>query len=311
MKRFLGLLRQKRFHIIQTFFEDSIFVCYFGGLLSPTKPLLLSSRRDVGLGSDEPWYHALYRMALPVVNRHFDGILANGENVKEFVARREKILLSKINVIHNGVTIPEHAELKPLIFKQIHGDFWIGIVANLKPVKRIDVFLRAVAHLKSICKGINIQALILGDGSEKENLQNIAGELNILSNVHFMGTVKNITSYLQYLDAAVLCSDREGVPNSVLEYMACGLPVVTTAAGGTLELVDAINGFCVPRGDHIAIAECLAKLALSYELRKKMGSNSLEKVKLCYSWDSIIKKWESYYRSLLHERHIMNLHNPY
>lgn len=299
IKRFLRLLEYERFDIVQTLFEDSIFVGYLGKLLSLTPPVLLSSRRDMGLGSEEPWYHAFYKAVLPFVNRGFDRIVANGKAIKEYVAAKEGTPQRKIKVIHNGVTIPVHVEARPQIFKEIQADLWIGIVANLKPVKRIDVFLRALAQLKKVCKEINIHAVILGEGPERVKLRKIAGELNLLSTVHFMGAVKNVTDYLQNLDIAVLCSDREGFSNAILEYMACGLPVVATSVGGNPELIDGTNGFCVPPSDPLSLGEALARLAVSPELRKKMGDISLEKVRSGFSWDMIICEWETFYRSLL------------
>ena len=310
MKRLIALLRRQRFNIVQTFFKDSIFIGYLGKLLSSTKPVLLSSRRDIGLGSEAPWYHALYRLALPVANKYFEGIVANGKNVRDYVAQREKVPLSKIMLIHNGIAIPSHVESKPSIFKDIRAELWIGITANLKPAKRIDVFLKALAHLKTICNTIDFKALILGEGAERERLQNIAKELDLLSTVHFIGEVTNVNAYLQGLDIGVLCSDREGFPNSILEYMACSLPVVATAVGGNTELVDHTNGFCVPPGNPVALAECLARLAVSSELRKEMGCKSLEKVRRYYSWDRIIREWESHYRWLLAKKKLMSLTCP-
>ncbi len=304
IKRFLGLLQQKRFDIVQTFFQDSIFVGYLGKSLSSTPPVLISSRRDIGLGREEPWFHSLYKVVLPIVNRRLEGIVVNGNVIKEYVARKEKVAPEKINLIYNGVAISDNIEPEPPIFKEIHADLWIGIVANLKPVKRIDVFLKALAYLKNICNDIKIHAVILGGGSEKERLKKIASDFNLLSTVHFMGAVKNVTAYLQNVDIGVLCSDREGCSNAILEYMACGLPVVTTAVGGNPELVDHTNGFCVPPGNSESLGEALERLATSADLRKNMGAKSLEKVRNNYSWDRIIHEWESYYRSLIKKNNL-------
>lgn len=304
--RLLYLLKQKRFHIIQTFFEDSIFIGFLARILTTTKPILLSSRRDIGLGDMAPWYHRLYKIILPFISKRFDNIIANSQNVKEYVARREKIPLSKIKVIYNGIAMPEHSEAKPVIFNDVQVDLWIGIVANLRAVKRIDIFLRALAHLENICAEIKFKAIVIGEGVEREYLQKISKDLNLLPTVHFIGSVKNVAAYIRHIDIGVLCSDREGFSNAILEYMFCGLPVVATDVGGNPELVDDLNGFCVPPGDYVSIAKCLVKLAMSFELREKKGQKSLEKVRNNYSWDKIIKEWENYYISLLETTGIQN-----
>ena len=300
--RLLYLLKQEQFHIIQTFFEDSIFIGFLAGILTSTKPILLSSRRDIGLGDMAPWYHRLYEIILPFISKRFDNIIANSQNVKEYVARREKTPLSNIKVIYNGLAMPEHSEAKPLIFNDVQADLWIGIVANLRAVKRIDIFLRALAHLKNICNDINFKAVVIGEGVEREYLQEISKDLNLTSTVYFVGSVNNVIAYIKNIDIGVICSDREGFSNAILEYMVCGLPVVATAVGGNPELVDDQNGFCIPPDDYVSIAKCLAKLAMSSELREKKGQKSLEKVKHNYSWDKIIKEWENYYISLLENK---------
>ena len=299
IRRFISLLKQKQFHIIQTFFEDSLFFGYFGKIFSMKKPILLSNRRDIGLGDAVPWYHAFYNLVMPIVYKQFDGIVVNGNNVKKYVEKGGGIQPRKIKVINNGIIIPGYVEQKPQIFEDNQAQIWIGIVTNLKPVKRIDVFLKALAHLKMICNNMDFKAVVIGDGPERERLQKMAHELKILSRVHFLGTVNNVIAYLKHLDIAVLCSDREGFSNSILEYMACGLPVVVTAVGGNTELVDETNGFCVPPGNPYLFAKAISNLILFPDLRKKMGDRAVIKVKENYTWDRIIKEWENYYQSLL------------
>ena len=119
----------------------------------------------------------------------------------------------------------------------------IGLVGNLSPVKRVDVFLKALSLIKQGLPELRFKAFICGDGPEKANLLSLAQSLGLTSLVHFEGKVKDIDSYLRLRDIGVLCSDKEGLSNAILEYMAHGLPIVATAVGGNPELVDARNGF--------------------------------------------------------------------
>ncbi len=147
--RFAKIITEKRIDIIQTFFEDSIFIGYLAGLFSKPHPILFSSRRDIGLGkNNQPWYHSLYKMILPYVNKKFSGIIANSKMVREYVALREKTPKGKIKVIYNGVIIPENTGKKPDVFQKYRADVWIGGVASLTPVKRHDLLLNAFARLK-------------------------------------------------------------------------------------------------------------------------------------------------------------------
>ena len=296
--RLAQVLKDKRIDILQTFFEDSIFVGYLGGLLSRRRPVLLSSRRDIGLGEDRPWYHKLYGLALPFVNLGFDGIVVNGQEIKRYVSKKERVPYGRIRVIPNGIEIPSVMEPEPEIFSEAGDKVWITMVASLTPIKRHDVFLRALSILQVLEPGLAFQALILGEGPERDRLMRMGKELRISSNVKFAGAVRNVTAYLRRTDIGVLCSDREGLSNAILEYMACGLPVIASDAGGNLELVDSTNGILFPRGDAEALAKALGVLIRDREKRKRMGGRSLEKVKASYSWERTMEELQNYYQEL-------------
>jgi glycosyltransferase involved in cell wall biosynthesis len=301
INQFINIQRRCRFNIIQTFFEDSIFVTFLAAKLSFTHPVLLSSRRDIGLGKGRPWYHRLYRIVLPIVNLGFDGIIANSENVKTYVVKNEKTVPDKIKVIYNGISLPDNSFSAPPIFKDNRSDFCIGIVASLTPVKRLDTFLKSLAIFRDKKNEANFCAVILGEGPEREHLLRLADKLNLSNSVFFTGAVKNVHDYLVRMDVGVLSSDREGLSNAILEYMACSLPVVATAVGGNRELVDESNGFCVPPNDPEAIANALIKLYENPELGREFGRQSLEKIRSSYSWEKSISGHENYYRSLVNK----------
>lgn len=296
--RLTQIVRINRIDIVQTFFEDAIFVGFFGTLFSTPRPVLITCRRDIGLGKDDLWYHALFKALLPAINSRFDGIVANGTMVRKYVAARERTPEKRITVIHNGIEMPQGACDTPEIFNAIKADLWIGITANLKAVKRIDVLLRGLVVLKTRSKLV-FHAVILGEGPEEQALKTLAEDLRISSNVHFMGSVNNVYAYLKHLDIGVLCSDREGFSNAILEYMACGLPVVATAVGGNTELVDDTNGILVPAGNVEALSTALLKLAESPDLRQRMGDISRKRINEDYDWDKIMAQWQSYYGGLI------------
>src|SRR5436309_207501 len=148
IRRLTRLVNEQAFDILQTFFEESIFVAYAATLFSKNKPILVSSRRDIGLGGSEPWYHLLYRLSLPLVYRRFTGILANGNRVREYAMRIGSVPFQKVKVIPNGISLPLEVEAAPGLFRECKADIWIGVVANLSRIKRIDVFLTALGMLR-------------------------------------------------------------------------------------------------------------------------------------------------------------------
>ncbi len=298
------MIRSHGFNVLHTFFEESIFVGYLGAMFSRQSPVLLSSRRDMGLGQEnQPWYHTLFPLVLPFVNKRFDGIVANCHAVARYVSQREKTTIKKIQVILNGISFPDKPFGKPLFFKTLPNNLiCIGIVASLTPVKRHDLLLRAVANIMEEVSCPPLMVICLGEGPEMYHLKALARKLKVESHLFFPGVVKDVSFWLYQLDIGVLCSDREGLSNAVMEYMACGLPVIVTKVGGNTELVDEENGICVPPGDVDALATAMIKLIRDSSLRSRMGKASLEKLKRCFSWQRSLMELELYYRRLLENR---------
>lgn len=299
IRRLAQIVAEKQIQIVQTFFEDSIFVAWLCNLFTK-QPVLLSSRRDMGLGNqNQPWYHRIYTLLLPFVNKRFTGIIANSKQVRKYAAKREKTSVDKIKVILNGVTIPERPRYIPAIFRENDGDVWIGLIASLTPIKRHDLLIKAYTIIKTAIPKSKIQILFLGEGKERDKLEKLAKKLQVEKNIHFAGAVKDVSAYLYQLDIGVLCSDREGLSNAILEYMACGLPAVATKVGGNTELVDKENGICVPPDDVEALASALTLLIDNEDMRKKMGMASLAKIKRSYSWCRSMSELEAYYKTFV------------
>lgn len=291
-----------RIDIAQTFFEDSIFVTWLAAEFTSHKPLLLSSRRDIGLGAgNQPWYHSAFRRILPLVNRRFAGIIANSEEVRRFVANREKTPPDKIRVHYNGVDLPdfESASSKPVLMANHPECIWIGLVGSLTPVKRHDLLLRAFSNVRKSSGSPAVRLVLLGDGPERTALTTLTSQLGISEFVHFAGATPDVSPYLRHLDIGVLCSDREGLSNAILEYMANGLPVVATAVGGNPELVTDGNGILVPPNDVQALTEALMTLLTDEGLRVRYGAASRLKAERQFGWQSSLLAMEDDYIKLI------------
>jgi len=300
VRRLASIIKEKKIDIIQTFFVDSIFVAMLGKIFSRRRIVALSSRRDMGLGrTNEPWYHGFLSLLLIFANHYFTGILTNSEQIKIHVAERERADLEKIKVIRNGIEVPENSSAKPGLFKKMNGVVRIGLVASLTPVKRHDVLINAIYELKKIGLHHKCRVILLGEGPEFDRLERLVLKFNLQEIISFEGAVKDVTSYLYNLDIGVLCSDREGLSNAIMEYMACGLPVIASSVGGNIELVDETNGICFPPGDQFALAASLKRLIEDEPLRKSLGESSLRKIIKSYSWGKTMVELENYYKAIV------------
>jgi glycosyltransferase involved in cell wall biosynthesis len=143
------------------------------------------------------------------------------------------------------------------------------------------------------------ELLIAGEGPEEEPLKQLCHKLRVSSNVQFLGRVERdaMQKLLPQCDIFVLPSYAEGMSNAALEALACGLPLILTDTGGTSELINE-NGYIVPAGDDLILADKLMNLCEDSELRMQMGIES-RKHAVSFSWQNIAKQYDELYREVL------------
>jgi glycosyltransferase involved in cell wall biosynthesis len=181
----------------------------------------------------------------------------------------------------------------------------VGIVANLKPIKRIDVLIQAVAVIYKRHPGLRL--IVVGqDGpselgrSMREELEDLTSHLGIHGVVIFTGGVDDPAPYIERFTAAVLCSESEGFSNALIEYMQAGRPVICTDTGGNPELVqDGKNGFLVPVGDVDMLADRLDELLSDSGLAQRLGQAARESVRSSYSHTRMIAEQMACYDEVL------------
>jgi glycosyltransferase involved in cell wall biosynthesis len=301
LQRLRGLLRRRRVRLVHTFFQEAPIICYLATRRLKSRPLLVASFRDLGLGGAEPWYHRLLQPMRPRIFRSYEGIVTNGQMIRKYVRETLPLDRTDIKVIHNGIDIPHDTPDEPEFYRTMAGKTVVGIAANLSPIKRHDVFLRAVAHARNDLGQRDLVGVVLGDGALAAPLRELRRSLGIDDAVHFLGSVPDVAAHLQGWEIAVLCSDREGFSNSILEYFVAGLPVIATAVGGNVELVSEANGIPIPPGDPAALGRAIVRLAGDPALRRRLGDRGRVEVAR-YSWAAHMSSLETYYRELLDGR---------
>jgi len=135
-------------------------------------------------------------------------------------------------------------------------------VANLRAVKGIVDFVHAASQLRM--RHPEAHFVVVGRGPEEERLRRLASELGMDEVLHLLGMRTDVPELLQIFDVGVLSSHFESFSNSIMEYVAAGLPVVATDVGGVREILhDGENGFVVPPRNPAAMAARLDEV-LSY-----------------------------------------------
>ncbi len=167
-------------------------------------------------------------------------------------------------------------------------------VGRLQKVKGLNVLLDAWARRAQTKLA---RLTIAGDGDVRESLMRQAHDLGIADTVDFLGEVNNVPVLLRAADIYVQPSFQEGLPNSVLEAMAAGLPIIATRVSGNEDLVtDGDNGLLAPPGDAAAIATSLDRLLGDPAAARRMGLRSREIVTGTYGVPAVIAKLEEAYR---------------
>lgn len=172
----------------------------------------------------------------------------------------------------------------------------VVFVGRLVPEKGLDCLLRAWSSLELAPADV---LLLAGDGPERPALHNLARQLGIAGRVRFLGKADEPERILQASDLFVLPSLTEGMPNSLLEAMATGLPCIATRVGGTPDLIaHGQNGVLVPPGDPKAVAEAMAHLLEYPREAAGLGLEARRTVEAAYSIDRIVDRYAALYREL-------------
>jgi len=216
----------------------------------------------------------------------------------------EEIGLKNIKVIPNGIDLKRFQNLDRAENRKklgLKNEFVIIAVARLEKVKGLKYLVQAMKTLSTKYKTLNTkyQLLIIGDGSERENLENLTNKLELNDKVRFLGQIRNekVPEYLSAADCFVLPSLSEGFGIVILEAMAANIPVIATKIGGILDIIeDGETGALVDPKNPDGIAKALYKMCSQPKFVKSLvqnAKNNLEK----YDWQNIVQKVNLIYQN--------------
>ena len=177
----------------------------------------------------------------------------------------------------------------------------VGIVATLRSWKGHRYLLEAATRLR---RG-DVHVVIVGDGPQREALGAQVDALGIGERVLFAGNRDDVAPWMQAFDIFCLPSyANEGVPQSLMQAMACGLPVVTTAVGSIAEIVtDRVNGLIVPAEDAVALAQALDALIDDPKRRVELGSRAAADARERFGAERMVERMIDVFREAAAARH--------
>ncbi|MCA9736431.1 MAG: glycosyltransferase [Gemmatimonadota bacterium] len=295
-------LRRER---IQIFHAQGIYENVFGVPVARWAgvPTVLASRR---------WFKTPTQDRLGTLNRLSyrlaHGVLANSRTVGRIVAEEDRVPGDRIHVIPNfledealapppsGWIADRKAELA------LPGNaLVVGSVARLRPEKDLAMMITAFAQVGR--QWPDAYLVLVGDGPEEQSLRALVERLDLGARVRFAGRRASRPSMHAVFDVSLLSSASEGFPNTLLEAMAMGRPVVTTAVGGAPDAIEHdANGFLVPAGDADGFAQAMSRLLADAGLRARMGAEGRRRAE-AYTVPRTVGALEQLYDRMLEGRH--------
>jgi glycosyltransferase involved in cell wall biosynthesis len=224
-----------------------------------------------------------------------DAVVAVSNGLRQFAAQTTPDI--PIQVIPNAI---ELGQFTPPPRRNGDARPKMLFVGRINAFKSVETLVAAAGQLRQA--GVDdFELQLVGEGDRRVSVERMVVEQDLTRHVRFLGWVerdKLIDVYRQ-ADIFVTATTWEGMPNTVLEGMACGLPVVATRASGLEELVrDGVNGYLVDINDTAAMAKKLAELLQNPHERQRMGKQSRKIAENEFAWEFIAEQYVDVYRQV-------------
>jgi glycosyltransferase involved in cell wall biosynthesis len=308
LMRLAGLARRFRPDIVHTHTAKAGFVGRLATLLAvrPRPVIVHTYHGHVLEGYFGSGKAALYRRLESLAGRFSDLLIGVSQATVDDLVRLGIAPRERFRVVPLGLDLEPLARIEPgeSEGQRLRAELGVGpeqvlfsYVGRVVPIKRLDLLLRAFALMDADSESSRL--LVVGDGEIRPSLEQLARELRIHDRVRFAGYRGDIERIAAAADAAVLSSDNEGTPVSLIEAAAAGLPAVATAVGGVPEVVTPGTGILVPPGDEKALAAGMSRIAKDRQLRLTMGKEGRENALRRHSAERLVSDMTAIYEELL------------
>lgn len=247
-------------------------------------------------------YRQLRRLANPFVRR----FVCVSEQIRGWLERDIGLPATKLVQIYNGVDVDKFSDVgrdaarAQLRAHGVERDVVIGAVGRLEAVKNQTELLTAYAErcAKDAPFAQNAAVVLLGDGSQRDALWQQAQDSGVAGGVHFLGARDDVAALLPGFDVFVLPSLNEGISNTLLEAMACGVPVVASRVGGNAELfADGREGSLYESGDADALGALLGRYCDNKLMRLERAVAARRHVVREFSLARMVERYKALYAS--------------
>jgi glycosyltransferase involved in cell wall biosynthesis len=246
-----------------------------------------------------PLYYAVDRFCLP----RYERVLAVSEDLRQRCLE-SGVPAERCLLVENAIDTEEFRTKSSAVEARNElglssESFLIGAVGRLSPEKGFDLLVRALAGLRQ--RGVSAELLLVGEGEQKQALEELAAGLGCRSALHLAGFHADVRPLYEAMDLFVLSSLREGLPNVVLEAMAMEVPVVATRIAGVPRVIDdGRNGLLLEPGSAELLESAMLRLAQEKDLRRRLAAEGRRTIEERYSFARRMERIAAIYDELLH-----------
>ncbi len=261
-------------------------------------PYLISLRGADVPSSEVKRFAKQYKVLRPFIRwlwHDADALVAVSNGLRSYAYETTPDL--PIEVIPNAI---ELSEFTPPRQRSTDHPVRLLFVGRLNAFKNVEALIDACCQLRANDVE-NFELQLVGEGERRSNLERLVVEKGLTKHVNFIGWVERgeIVNYYRQADLFVTATTWEGMPNTVLEGMACGLPVVATRASGLEELVrDGVNGYLVEINNPSLLADRLTELIDNPYERHRMGKESRKITEREFDWEYIARQYVDVYKRI-------------
>jgi sugar transferase (PEP-CTERM/EpsH1 system associated) len=297
---FWRLMRKLRPTVLHTYNLAALEYAFTASMAGVPVRIHAEHGRDAGDPHGlNPKHNFLRRRIAPFVDR----FIPVSEDLNRWLDEVVRIPSAKTLFIKNGVDTDKYAPGGTAAADSPWqpGDIVIGTVARVQDVKNHRLLVEALARLHALHPALapRVKLSIVGDGPLLPAVRQQVQDLGLQDAVWLPGARADIKALLQTFTMFALPSLAEGTPVSMLEAMACGLPVVASRVGGIPEVVDdGVQGVLVPVGDVDALAQALARYATDADLRARHGRAARARVEDRFSMRAMLAAYGDLYAGL-------------
>ncbi len=310
-RRFAQVCRRREIDLVHTYFVDSSVIGPLWAKLAAV-PVVVSSRRNIG------YHHTRTGLwALRFVRQFTTHVIANSKAAASAAVTLEHFDPTRISVIPNMLDLGAFTRPSDDALEGIKASWGfpkdavvVGAVANLRPVKNLELLVRAAATIAPRFPAARF--VVLGEGPERSHLQRCVDATGLGHVFALPGTSVNIHRDIFAFDIGSLVSNSESSPNALLEYMAAGKASVVSDVGGVKEIAThERTALIFPKDDLNALVRNLERLLCDLDLRAQIGRQARQYVHAVHDQAMVIRTLEDLYVRLVESsRKVSHSHRP-